>query len=255
MITIITHPGNAHRDELLACAFICASYKEVRIVRTSSPIVEEISSEADTWYVDTGGVYEADTHRFDHHQDAALPPSFVLVARHLGFEAILQDTPWWGYSIDLDTIGPKEALKKRHITGNILPVLSPIEDAILKAFERATTINEHSDIITMLRFVGRSILDSARRFHARIAEFKESPRRGDIAFVQTDDAGAIRYWLMHDPDAPKAAVLRSATSTIVTFKSGRPQYVPSMEAVPLARGRVLFERRLTDDEVVEMLTL
>lgn len=61
-----THNGTFHCDEALACFMLkqLPEYKHADIVRTRNP--EELSN-CDV-VVDVGGVYDADKHRYDHHQ-------------------------------------------------------------------------------------------------------------------------------------------------------------------------------------------
>lgn len=61
-----THNGTFHCDEALACFMLkqLPEYRLADIVRTRNP--EELAK-CDI-VVDVGGVYDADKHRYDHHQ-------------------------------------------------------------------------------------------------------------------------------------------------------------------------------------------
>ncbi|CAH3197508.1 unnamed protein product, partial [Porites evermanni] len=61
-----THNGTFHCDEALACFMLkqLPEYKHADIIRTRNP--EELA-ECDI-VVDVGGVYDAEKHRYDHHQ-------------------------------------------------------------------------------------------------------------------------------------------------------------------------------------------
>lgn len=61
---LVTHPGAYHTDDCLAVAFIQCIYSDIEVIRSTSPL--DIAN-AD-FVVDVGGVYDYDTHRFDHHQ-------------------------------------------------------------------------------------------------------------------------------------------------------------------------------------------
>ena len=65
-LKIGTHNGTFHCDEALACFMLkqLPEYKHADIIRTRNP--EELSK-CDV-VVDVGGVYDADKHRYDHHQ-------------------------------------------------------------------------------------------------------------------------------------------------------------------------------------------
>lgn len=61
-----THSGTFHCDEALACYMLkqLPEYKDAEIVRSRNP---DVLSTCDI-LVDVGGVYDPDTHRYDHHQ-------------------------------------------------------------------------------------------------------------------------------------------------------------------------------------------
>ena len=66
MKRIGTHNGTFHCDEALACFMLkqLPEYQRAEIVRTRDP---ELLAKCDI-IVDVGGVYNPDTHRYDHHQ-------------------------------------------------------------------------------------------------------------------------------------------------------------------------------------------
>ena len=65
-IKIGTHNGAFHCDEVLACSMLklLPQYKDALIVRTRDPEILKTCNIV----VDVGGVFDANTHRYDHHQ-------------------------------------------------------------------------------------------------------------------------------------------------------------------------------------------
>jgi uncharacterized UPF0160 family protein len=67
-IKLVTHDGSFHADDIFACAAISLvlvkNNEDFEIFRTRDP---EIISNGD-YVFDVGGVYDAETKRFDHHQ-------------------------------------------------------------------------------------------------------------------------------------------------------------------------------------------
>ncbi|CAG2120178.1 unnamed protein product, partial [Medioppia subpectinata] len=61
-----THDGIFHCDEILACFLLkqLSQYSNAQIIRTRD---ESVLKELDV-VVDVGGVYDANRHRYDHHQ-------------------------------------------------------------------------------------------------------------------------------------------------------------------------------------------
>lgn len=75
---IITHAGTFHADEILAIATLI----KLGVVASSTPIERVLNVEAETplgvLVLDIGGVNNG-INRFDHHQDASLPATNLLV--------------------------------------------------------------------------------------------------------------------------------------------------------------------------------
>jgi uncharacterized UPF0160 family protein len=89
MQTVIVHSGNFHPDDVFAVATLQLHLgkENIQVIRTRN---EEVISKGD-WVADVGGVYDVDTHRFDHHQNGApvrdngIPyAAFGLVWKHFG---------------------------------------------------------------------------------------------------------------------------------------------------------------------------
>lgn len=89
-ITIATHSGSFHADDVFAVATLLLKYPDARVIRTRD---SEVYKKADI-VVDVGGVYDAKAGRFDHHQegragtrDNGIPyASFGLVWKEYGSE-------------------------------------------------------------------------------------------------------------------------------------------------------------------------
>lgn len=64
--TIVTHSGNFHTDEVMACAVLklVLTDKPVKVIRTWDP---EVIKKGD-FVVDVGGEHDEERNRFDHHQ-------------------------------------------------------------------------------------------------------------------------------------------------------------------------------------------
>lgn len=94
-VTIITHTGVFHADEVIACAMMQALFgrENVFILRCTDDDVNNIKIPApimdrrDVHYVDIGGRYDISKPEgakyLDHHQDKALPCAAVLVRDYL----------------------------------------------------------------------------------------------------------------------------------------------------------------------------
>ncbi len=93
-LKLVTHDGSFHADDIFACATLSLmlenKQKQFEIIRTRD---EDIINKAD-YVFDVGGIYDAKSNRFDHHQtggafkreNGIACSSFGLVWRKFGLE-------------------------------------------------------------------------------------------------------------------------------------------------------------------------
>lgn len=74
---IITHNGIFHADETMAIALIHELVNVIPVERTRNISVEDYNNPK-IWVIDVGGKIDGNNN-YDHHQDASLPASCVLV--------------------------------------------------------------------------------------------------------------------------------------------------------------------------------
>lgn len=84
---IITHAGTFHADEVSACALIKTLHKlmfgeDIPVVRTYSPSQQDMD-DPDVIVLDIGRVFDPKVNLYDHHQNAELPASNILVLDHV----------------------------------------------------------------------------------------------------------------------------------------------------------------------------
>lgn len=75
---IVTHAGTFHADEVLATAFLKSLYPGATVERTFTPTEEDFNN-PETAVLDIGRQYNPRLNNFDHHQDANLPATNMLV--------------------------------------------------------------------------------------------------------------------------------------------------------------------------------
>lgn len=114
-ITIVTHSGSFHTDDVFAVATLCLLLEkenEIKIIRTRD---NEIIHTGD-YVVDCGFVYEPSIHRFDHHQEGGagtrsngIPySSFGLVWKEYGH--ILAGGEVEAIALDREVVQPIDAM-------------------------------------------------------------------------------------------------------------------------------------------------
>lgn len=112
-ITIVTHDGNFHADDVFSVAALKAILPAFKLIRSRNA---EIISEADI-VIDVGGKYEPDNGRFDHHQrggagarENGIPySSFGLIWQKYGV-AICQENQEVADAVDTGLVSVVDAI-------------------------------------------------------------------------------------------------------------------------------------------------
>ena len=167
---ILTHPGGAHKDELLACSLLAAVHRV--------PIVRREPTEADLAdtgiaVVDVGGEHAPERNNFDHHQfPADHPPvcALSLVLQHLGvYEDARQFCDWLEPAEWFDTRGPNTTAKWLGVERETLNKLSsPIDVTILRRFAKAKRLEPGEPLWEILSYIGQDLLDYLRELRSRL---------------------------------------------------------------------------------------
>ena len=119
-ITIATHNGNFHADDVFSIAALKHIFPSFNLIRTRKL---ELIANANI-VIDVGGEYDADTGRFDHHQrggagqrENGIPySSFGLVWQKYGLE-ICQGNQEVANSVDASLVSTIDAIDCGHVEG------------------------------------------------------------------------------------------------------------------------------------------
>jgi uncharacterized UPF0160 family protein len=119
-ITIATHNGNFHADDVFSIAALKNIFPSFNLIRTRNL---ELITKADI-VIDVGGEYDADNGRFDHHQrngagqrENGIPySSFGLVWQKYGLE-ICQGNQDVADSVDAGLVSSIDAIDCGHVEG------------------------------------------------------------------------------------------------------------------------------------------
>jgi hypothetical protein len=167
---ILTHPGGAHKDELLACSLLAAVHR-VPIERRE-PTAADLADPA-TAVVDVGGEHAPERHNFDHHQfPADHPPvcALSLVLQHLGvYEDARQFCDWLEPAEWFDTRGPNVTAQWLGVDRMAMNKLSsPIDITVLRRFAKAKRLQPGEPLWEILSYIGQDLLDYLRELRARL---------------------------------------------------------------------------------------
>ncbi|HEY9202622.1 MAG TPA: MYG1 family protein [Gammaproteobacteria bacterium] len=119
-ITVVTHNGNFHADDVFSIAALKSILPSFKLVRTRDL---ELINKADI-VVDVGGEYDPDTGRFDHHQrggagarENGIPfSSFGLIWQKYGVE-ICQGNQDVANALDSGLVSEIDAIDCGHVEG------------------------------------------------------------------------------------------------------------------------------------------
>lgn len=167
---ILTHPGGAHKDELLACSLLAAVHR-VPIVRRE-PTPDDLA-DVSTAVVDVGGEHAPERHNFDHHQfPADHPPvcALSLVLQHLGvYKDARQFCDWLEPAEWFDTRGPNVTAKWLGVNREAMNKLnSPVDVTVLRRFAKAKRLEPGEPLWEILSYIGQDLLDYLRELRARL---------------------------------------------------------------------------------------
>lgn len=172
--TILTHPGSAHKDELLACAVLLA-VRPAPIVRRE-PTVADLADPL-VCVVDVGLEHEPSRSNFDHHQlpvDHAPTCSLSLVLQCVALYDDARLFCDWLETVEwFDCRGAITTATWLGVERTVLSKLSsPIELSLLRRFAQAERLEAGDPLWELLRMVGEDLLDYVRGLRARIAEIE-----------------------------------------------------------------------------------
>lgn len=191
---ILTHPGGAHKDDLLAVC-VCVAKYGAPVVRRD-PTQEELD-DGSIAVVDVGGLHDPERMNFDHHQfdrDHAPTCALSLVLDHLGlYEDARHFCDWLEPAEWFDSRGPKKTAEMLGVPRRAVSQLnSPIDITLLHRFARVSELSAGDPLYEFMRFVGEDLLE-----YLRVA-------RERIDFVR----GRVQHWsLPHQSEVIEAVFL------------------------------------------------
>lgn len=159
--TILTHPGGAHKDDLLAVCVLLAKHGGTVVRR--EPSAEELA-DPEVAVVDIGGSYDSARMNFDHHHfPREHPPTCALslVFEHLGvYEDALRFCDWLEPAEWFDSRGPAKTAEHLGVPRKAISQLnSPIDITLLRRFAQSSELEPGDPIYEFMKIVGRDLLD------------------------------------------------------------------------------------------------
>jgi hypothetical protein len=180
--TIVTHPGGAHKDDLLAVC-VLASIHGCPIERRE-PTSEELA-DPEVAVVDIGGVHDPARSNFDHHHfPREHPPTCALslVLDHLGlYQDALQFCDWLETAEWFDSRGPNKTGEWLGVPRRAISQLnSPIDMTLLRRFAQKTRLETSDPLYAYMKMVGDDLLDYLRVARERLDFIAQRVQRWSV---------------------------------------------------------------------------
>lgn len=161
---ILTHPGGAHKDDLLAVCVLIAKYG-VPVFRRD-PTQEELDDPS-VAVVDVGDVHDPERMNFDHHhfdRDHAPICALSLVLSHFGlYEDARHLCDWLEPAEWFDSRGPNKTAEMLGVPRRAISQLnSPFDITLLRRFAQASEFSAGEPLYEFMRFAGDDLLEYLR---------------------------------------------------------------------------------------------
>lgn len=169
--TIVTHPGGAHKDDLLAVCLLVARHGAPVVRR--DPTDDDLN-DASIAVVDIGARHESAKSNFDHHHfDRDHPPicALSLVLQHFGlYEDARHFCDWLEVAEWFDSRGPKKTAEWLGVPRKAISQLnSPIDMTLLRRFAQSPSHQPGETVYEFMRMVGDDLLAHLHKARERIA--------------------------------------------------------------------------------------
>jgi len=223
---IVTHPGGAHKDDLLACCVLIARHG-CPVERRDPTDAERL--DASVALVDIGGSHDAALHNYDHHHfPREHPPtcSLSLVLDALGvYEDARKFCDWLEPAEWFDSRGPKVTAEWLGVPRRAVSQLnSPIDMTLLRRFAAQPEHVPGEPLYEYMRFVGQDLLDYLRDVRSSIDEIAERCERWSVS--AGDDVIQTVFLPRGDvlPAEPSGSLARFVLATGIENEIGATVY-------------------------------
>ena len=159
--SLLTHPGSAHKDDLLACCVLLA--KSPVAIERREPSETDLGN-PNTAVIDVGDRHDPSLGNFDHHQfprDTQPTCALSLVLKHLGlYEDAKKFCEWLEPAEWFDCRGPKQTADWLGVEREVIGKLnSPIDVSLLRRFAAKTLHKPGEPVWEMMKIVGGDLIE------------------------------------------------------------------------------------------------
>jgi hypothetical protein len=191
MKLIITHPRNAHHDDVLCIAYLMEADT---VIERREPAEDELR-DSKVYVVDVGMQWDKALNNYDHHQPEGVPESncaFSLVLKSQGLYEIAHECwPWLEYIECDDTGGPgKLAATYGLARDTVSRILDPVGAFVISLVREQPTIMPGTFVHDLLLQFGRQLRSQPKRF---AYEFDLMDKKAKRSIVESRQGTPIPY--------------------------------------------------------------
>lgn len=173
---IITHPGDAHRDDFYSIALALARFPNIEIIERRQPTIEELGNPG-ILVLDVGERYHPACWKFDHHQPefrGKAVSTFTLLLDALELSKIFSRLEWPGMLASIDNIGPMVTATALGCTAEVIAKLQfPLESFFFGHLREQPVITRTDGLFVMMKDFGLHLVQSASLLDERIKALKQ----------------------------------------------------------------------------------
>ncbi|MCK5944186.1 MAG: MYG1 family protein, partial [Planctomycetes bacterium] len=212
---VVTHPGGAHKDDLLACCVLVA--KHGAVIERREPTADDLA-DPEVAVVDVGGAHDPARHNYDHHHFPREHPPTCALSLVLDALGVYDDArtfcDWLEPAEWFDSRGPNRTAEWLGVPRRAISQLhSPIDATLLRRFAAGAAHRPGEAVYEFMRLVGEDLLEYLRSVRAGIDRVEAVCERWSVeahgevveaVFVPRSDAA------LEDPSASVARFVRAA---------------------------------------------
>ena len=248
--TIITHPGGAHKDDLLACAVLLSKFP-VSIFRRD-PTEEELV-DPEVAVVDIGHQHDPDLNNYDHHQfarDSDPSCALSLVLQKLGiYEDTKEFCSWLETTEWFDCRGPHETAEWLGVDREAMAKLnSPLDVMMFQAFAKQNEHQPGEPVWEVMKMMGTDLVSYVVNLRSRFNQVAEHEEIWELGVE--DRAMKVAFVPRTDPPIEDA----SGGLAWRVKELGLEEEVVAM-VYPDSRGQGYGMRRYNDSQIMDFSKL
>ena len=179
---VVTHPGGAHKDDVLACCVLIA--QQSCPIERRDPTPDDLGDPS-VAVVDVGGQHDVALNNFDHHHFPRERAPICALSLVLDAAGVYEDArrfcDWLEAAEWFDSRGPKKTAEWLSVPRRAISQLhSPVDGTLLRGFSSRAEHRPGEVIYDYMQLVGRDLLDYLADVRAGIERVRAVAERWQV---------------------------------------------------------------------------